>query len=145
MGYEMRHACTGLRRGVGLGPGLGCRLAVRHTSSRQPQPKHKPNPKPKPNTSSRQPVQKARVASRPTWWCVPWRFGLGSGIASVVRVAAGVEVGVEDEGRSRVGAGGAAPYQAVVALARPIEGPRGGDVIDARSDSEVERRPAGLG
>ena len=145
MGYEMRHACSGLGRGVGLGPGLGCRLAVRHTSSRQPQPKHKPNPKPKPNTSSRQPVQKARVASRPTWWCVPWRFGLGSGIASVVRVAAGVEVGVEDEGRSRVGAGGAAPHQAVVALARPIEGPRGGDVVDARSYGEVERRPAGLG
>ena len=63
----------------------------------------------------------------------------------MVRVAAGVEVGVEDEGRSRVGAGGAAPYQAVVALARPIEGPRGGDVVDARSNGEVERRPAGLG
>ena len=63
----------------------------------------------------------------------------------MVRVAAGVEAGVEDEGRSRVGAGGAARYQAVVALARPIEGPRGGDVVDARSYGEVERRPAGLG
>ena len=61
----------------------------------------------------------------------------------MVRVAVGVAVGVEDEGRSRVGVGSAAPYQAVVALARPIEGPRGGDVVDARSYGEVERRPAG--
>ena len=46
-----------------------------------------------------------------------------------VGVRGGVEV-------SRV-----APHQAVIALARAVEEPRRGDIVDARSDREVDWSP----